>query len=75
MKVNRNLLGKLQVYMFLIVPAEVERLMGYGFFQCMDAFLYLLTILPLRVAYSLGRSFTNHNSLSKRVFFYSSSMF
>jgi hypothetical protein len=31
--------------------------MGYGFFQCMDAFLFLFTYLPLRVAWALTKHF------------------
>jgi hypothetical protein len=43
--------------MFISVPRELERLMGYGFFQCMDAFLFLFTYLPLRVAWALTKHF------------------
>ncbi|KAI9349899.1 eukaryotic membrane protein family-domain-containing protein [Pilaira anomala] len=33
---------------FLAVPAAIEKLMGFGFFVCLDSFLYTFTILPLR---------------------------
>ncbi|KAG2235480.1 eukaryotic membrane protein family-domain-containing protein [Thamnidium elegans] len=33
---------------FLGVPAAFEKLMGFGFFVCLDSFLYTFTILPLR---------------------------
>jgi hypothetical protein len=39
---------------FLTVPSKVERLISFGFFICLDAFLYVLTVLPIRVVYSLG---------------------
>ncbi|ELU04873.1 hypothetical protein CAPTEDRAFT_5824 [Capitella teleta] len=37
-----------RVYTFMKIPREVEKFMTYGFFQCLDAFLYLFTFLPLR---------------------------
>jgi Eukaryotic membrane protein family len=39
---------------FLTVPSKVEAFVGFGFFICLDAFLNVLTFLPLRMAYSLG---------------------
>jgi Eukaryotic membrane protein family len=39
---------------FLTVPSKVEAFIGFGFFICLDAFLYVITFLPLRVVYSLG---------------------
>ncbi|KAG0738480.1 hypothetical protein G6F57_012198 [Rhizopus arrhizus] len=33
---------------FLSVPGAIEKLMGFGFFVCLDSFLYTFTILPLR---------------------------
>ena len=39
---------------FLAVPSKVEKLITFGFFICLDAFLYVLTVLPIRVAYSIG---------------------
>ncbi|CAL8090839.1 unnamed protein product [Orchesella dallaii] len=39
-----------KVYTFVSIPKELEKLMGYGFFQCADAFLHVFTFLPLRIA-------------------------
>jgi Eukaryotic membrane protein family len=39
---------------FLTVPSKVEAFIGFGFFICLDAFLNVITFLPLRVAYSLS---------------------
>ncbi|XP_043241907.1 protein TAPT1 homolog [Amphibalanus amphitrite] len=30
------------------IPREIEKLIGYGFFQVVDAFLFIFTFLPLR---------------------------
>jgi hypothetical protein len=38
---------------FLNVPASLERLLFFGTFVCLDVFLYVLTFLPVRIAYSL----------------------
>ena len=38
---------------FLTVPSKVEMFIVFGFFICLDAFLYVMTFLPIRVAYSL----------------------
>ncbi|XP_037083215.1 protein TAPT1 homolog [Pollicipes pollicipes] len=37
-----------QIYTFMKIPREVEKLIGYGFFQVVDAFLFIFTFLPLR---------------------------
>jgi hypothetical protein len=37
---------------FLAVPFKLERLICFGWFICLDAFLYVITFLPIRVAYS-----------------------
>ncbi|CAG8483773.1 17054_t:CDS:10 [Acaulospora morrowiae] len=34
---------------FLSIPWAIEKLMVFGFFICMDSFLYTFTILPLRI--------------------------
>ena len=39
---------------FLTVPSKVEAFVGFGFFICFDAFLNVITFLPIRVCYSLG---------------------
>ncbi|KAF8767577.1 Transmembrane anterior posterior like protein [Argiope bruennichi] len=40
-------------YIFLKIPKEIEKFIIYGFFQCVDAFLFLFTFLPLRSALSV----------------------
>ncbi|RIA83487.1 eukaryotic membrane protein family-domain-containing protein, partial [Glomus cerebriforme] len=37
---------------FLGIPWSIEKLMIFGFFICLDSFLYTLTILPLRVIFA-----------------------
>ncbi len=37
-----------KVYAFLLIPRELERFLWFGFLQCLDAFLYYFTFLPLR---------------------------
>ena len=38
---------------FFLVPLYLEGLVFLGFFICMDAFLYVITYLPIRVMFSL----------------------
>ncbi|XP_078071235.1 transmembrane anterior posterior transformation protein 1 homolog isoform X2 [Mustelus asterias] len=47
-----------KVYTCLRIPRELEKLMFFGFFLCLDAFLYLFTLLPLRVLLALMRFIT-----------------
>ncbi|XP_072352525.1 transmembrane anterior posterior transformation protein 1 homolog isoform X1 [Scyliorhinus torazame] len=47
-----------KVYTCLRIPRELEKLMFFGFFLCLDAFLYLFTLLPLRVLLALVRFIT-----------------
>uniref|UniRef100_T1JP60 Protein TAPT1 homolog n=1 Tax=Strigamia maritima TaxID=126957 RepID=T1JP60_STRMM len=42
-----------KVYAFMKMPREVEKFMAYGFFQCVDAFLFVFTFLPLRILLAL----------------------
>jgi hypothetical protein len=42
-----------KVYVFLTVPKELEKFMWYGFFQCVDAFLFVFTLLPIRFLLAL----------------------
>ncbi|CAI2171744.1 12621_t:CDS:1 [Funneliformis geosporum] len=37
---------------FLGIPWSIEKLMTFGFFICLDSFLYTVTILPLRVIFA-----------------------
>lgn len=40
-------------YIFLTIPKELERFIWYGFFQCVDAFLFIFTLLPFRFALAI----------------------
>lgn len=42
-----------KVYTFMRMPREVEKFMVYGIFQCVDAFLFVFTFLPLRFVLAL----------------------
>lgn len=37
-----------RVYAFIHIPIEIEKFITYGFFQCVDVFLFIFTFLPLR---------------------------
>jgi len=39
-----------KIYTFLKVPRELEKFMSYGFFHCLDSFLFVFTFLPIRFA-------------------------
>eukprot|EP00727_Mastigamoeba_balamuthi_P014638 m51a1_g980 hypothetical protein (933) ;mRNA; f:418711-423567 len=41
------------LYKFLRTPLEMEKTVLLGFFACMDAMLFVLTVLPLRALHSL----------------------
>ncbi|CAG5988871.1 unnamed protein product [Menidia menidia] len=47
-----------RVYTCMRIPKELEKLMIFGFFLCADAFLYVFTLLPLRVLLALLRLLT-----------------
>ncbi|XP_041122342.1 transmembrane anterior posterior transformation protein 1 homolog isoform X2 [Polyodon spathula] len=47
-----------RVYTCMRIPREVEKLMLFGFFLCLDAFLYVFTLLPLRAILALIRLIT-----------------
>lgn len=47
-----------RVYTCMRIPKELEKLMLFGFFLCLDAFLYIFTLLPLRVLLALLRLLT-----------------
>ncbi|VDN56074.1 unnamed protein product [Dracunculus medinensis] len=42
-----------KVYAFLRIPIELEKFLFYGFLQCVDAFCYLSTFLPIRLFMSI----------------------
>lgn len=37
------------VYLFLRLPLSLEKFMLYGFLQCADSFLFVCSLLPLRI--------------------------
>jgi hypothetical protein len=41
-----------QMQEFIKVPGMVEHVMGFGMFICLDSFLYMVTILPIRFVWS-----------------------
>jgi hypothetical protein len=41
-----------QMEEFIKVPSAVEALLSYGFWICVDSFLYVVTILPIRFVWS-----------------------
>jgi hypothetical protein len=43
----------LQMEEFVKIPWAVETLLGFGFWICVDSFLYVLTVLPIRFVWSL----------------------
>ncbi|XP_048219909.1 transmembrane anterior posterior transformation protein 1 homolog [Perognathus longimembris pacificus] len=47
-----------RVYTCMRIPRELEKLMFFGIFLCLDAFLYVFTLLPLRVCLALFRLLT-----------------
>uniref|UniRef100_A0A663LSJ2 Transmembrane anterior posterior transformation 1 n=2 Tax=Athene cunicularia TaxID=194338 RepID=A0A663LSJ2_ATHCN len=47
-----------RVYTCLRIPKELEKLMFFGIFSCLDAFLYVFTLLPLRVFLAMFRFIT-----------------
>src|SRR5687767_4551706 len=49
---NLQELKRERVTNFLGIPWSIEKLMIFGFFICLDSFLYTLTILPLRVIFA-----------------------
>ena len=41
-----------QMEEFIKVPAAVESIMSFGFFICVDSYLYMFTVLPIRFIWS-----------------------
>jgi hypothetical protein len=41
-----------QMEEFIKVPTALENIMGFGFWICVDSFLYMVTILPIRFVWS-----------------------
>jgi hypothetical protein len=69
---NLQELKRERVTNFLGIPWSIEKLMVFGFFICLDSFLYTLTILPLRVIFTFYSlimnivSFFNNDSDNER---------
>ena len=42
------------VFKFLRVPMNVERLVNYGFLMCVDTALFVFTMLPIRIIVAVG---------------------
>lgn len=51
--VSRYTEKRRKVYAFIHIPLELEKFLLYGFMQCIDAFCYLTTFLPLRLFMSI----------------------
>uniref|UniRef100_A0A3B1K9R5 Transmembrane anterior posterior transformation 1 n=1 Tax=Astyanax mexicanus TaxID=7994 RepID=A0A3B1K9R5_ASTMX len=47
-----------RVYTCMRIPKELEKLMMFGIFLCLDAFLYVFTLLPLRTLLAFLRLLT-----------------
>eukprot|EP00742_Colponemidia_sp_Colp-10_P011037 GILJ01012205.1.p1 GENE.GILJ01012205.1~~GILJ01012205.1.p1 ORF type:complete len:542 (+),score=51.88 GILJ01012205.1:26-1627(+) len=63
---NNERLSPEAIYHFLFIPLRLEKLLSFGFFVCLDSFLYLFTMLPLRAVmaiYHLIRGKQLHTSL------------
>uniref|UniRef100_A0A0N5C6P3 Protein TAPT1 homolog n=1 Tax=Strongyloides papillosus TaxID=174720 RepID=A0A0N5C6P3_STREA len=41
-----------KVYAFLNIPLELEKFFLFGIFQCMDAFIYVFTFLPIKILFN-----------------------
>ncbi|KAK7498354.1 hypothetical protein BaRGS_00010308 [Batillaria attramentaria] len=47
-----------RVYTFMATPRELEKFCIFGFLQCLDAFLFIVTFLPIRIVIALVRLLT-----------------
>ena len=43
-----------KMYTFMKIPRELEKFMSYGFFHCLDSFLFVFTFLPVRCLRAVG---------------------
>ncbi|XP_033756022.1 transmembrane anterior posterior transformation protein 1 homolog [Pecten maximus] len=48
-----------RVYTFMKTPRELEKFIVFGFFQLVDAFLFIFTFLPLRIVLALLKIITH----------------
>lgn len=44
-----------KMYTFMKIPRELEKFMSYGFFHCLDSFLFVFTFLPIRFLTALAK--------------------
>ncbi|KAJ3029529.1 hypothetical protein HK097_005779, partial [Rhizophlyctis rosea] len=58
---------KERVQNFLNVPYELEKFMLFGFLICLDSFLYIFTILPVRIIIAIVTLFRSFFSKSVRL--------
>lgn len=47
-----------RVYTFMATPRELEKFCIFGFLQCLDAFLFMVTFLPIRIIIAVLRLLT-----------------
>jgi len=74
---ERYALKREKIYTFMRIPRELEKFMSYGFFHCLDSFLFVYTFLPLRVTLALisiifrlpTRYFASFHSKQGRIIF------
>ena len=45
---ERYIYRRNKMYTFMKIPRELEKFMSYGFFHCLDSFLFVFTFLPIR---------------------------
>jgi len=45
---ERYIYRRQKMYTFMKIPRELEKFMSYGFFHCLDSFLFVFTFLPIR---------------------------
>jgi uncharacterized membrane protein len=50
-------LKKERIQNFLAVPVELEKFLNYGILICLDSFLYIFTILPIRLIIAIKSMF------------------
>lgn len=48
-----------RVYTFMKTPRELEKFLVYGFLQCLDAFLFYFTFLPVRIVLAFLKILTH----------------
>lgn len=54
-----------RIYNFLLMSTSLEKFMLYGFYQCLDTFLYIWTFLPIRITIALVQALATMCHLRK----------